>query len=80
MSQRMKGSYEDNERYLRNAERVNVNTPVKPGTEQQETDIFGGKPGNDNGDTVILEEKPKQEGPPTSSAPPMKKAKPSTSP
>ncbi|WP_443795744.1 type II and III secretion system protein family protein [Dialister hominis] len=63
MSQRMKGSYEDNERYLRNAERVNVNTPVKPGTEQQETDIFGGKPGNDNGDTVILEEKPKQEGP-----------------
>lgn len=63
MSQRMKGSYEDNERYLRNAERVNVNTPVKPGTEQQETDIFGGKPGDDNGDTVILEEKPKQEGP-----------------
>lgn len=63
MSQRMKGSYEDNERYLRNAERVNVNTPVKPGTEQQETDIFGGKPSDDNGDTVILEEKPKQEGP-----------------
>lgn len=63
MSQRMKGSYEDNERYLRNAERVNVNTPVKPGTEQQETDLFGGKPGDDNGDTVILEEKPKQEGP-----------------
>ena len=63
MSQRMKGSYEDNERYLRNAERVNVNTPVKPGTEQQETDIFGGKPGDDNGDTVILEEKPKKEGP-----------------
>ena len=63
MSQRMKGSYEDNERYLRNAERVNVNTPVKPGTEQQETDIFGGKPGDDNGDTVILEEKPKQKGP-----------------
>lgn len=63
MSQRMKRSYEDNERYLRNAERVNVNTPVKPGTEQQETDLFGGKPGDDNGDTVILEEKPKQEGP-----------------
>lgn len=63
MSQRMKGSYEDNERYLRNAEQVNVNTPVKPGTEQQETDIFGGKPSDDNGDTVILEEKPKQEGP-----------------
>lgn len=63
MSQRMKGSYEDNERYLRNAERVNVNTPVKPGTEQQETDIFGGKPSDDKGDTVILEEKPKQEGP-----------------
>lgn len=63
MSQRMKGSYEDNERYLRNAEKVNVNTPVKPGTEQQETDLFGGKPGDDNGDTVILEEKPKQEGP-----------------
>ena len=63
MSQRMKGSYEDNERYLRNAERVNVNTPVKPGTEQQETDLFGGKPSDDNGDTVILEENPKQEGP-----------------
>jgi pilus assembly protein CpaC len=63
MSQRMKGSYEDNERYLRNAERVNVNTPVKPGTAKQETDIFGGKPGDDNGDTVILEEKPKKQGP-----------------
>lgn len=62
MSQRMKGSYEDNERYLRNAERVNVNTPVKPGTAKQETDIFGGKPGDDNGDTVILEEKPKKQG------------------
>lgn len=63
MSQRMKGSYEDNERYLRNAERVNVNTPVKPGTVKQETDIFGGKPGDDNGDTVILEEKPQKQGP-----------------
>ena len=63
MSQRMKGSYEDNERYLRNAERVNVNTPVKPGTVKQETDIFGGKPGDDDGDTVILEEKPKKQGP-----------------
>lgn len=63
MSQRMKGSYEDNERYLRNAERVNVNTPVKPGTAKQETDIFGGKPGDDDGDTVILEEKPKKQGP-----------------
>lgn len=63
MSQRMKGSYEDNERYLRNAERVNVNTPVKPGTEKQETDIFGGKPGDDDGDTVVLEEKPKKQGP-----------------
>ena len=63
MSQRMKGSFEDNERYLRNAERVNVNTPVKPGTEKQETDIFGGKPGDDDGDTVVLEEKPKKQGP-----------------
>lgn len=63
MSQRMKGSYEDNERYLRNAERVNVNTPVKPGTVQEETDIFGGKPGDEDGDTVILEEKPKKQGP-----------------
>lgn len=63
MSQRMKGSYEDNERYLRNAERVNVNTPVKPGTAKQEIDIFGGKPGDDDGDTVILEEKPKKQGP-----------------
>lgn len=63
MSQKMKASYETTERYARNAEKVNVNTPVKPGTEQQETDLFGGKPGDDNGDTVILEEKPKQEGP-----------------
>lgn len=63
MSQRMKGAYETNERNLRNAERVNVNTPVKPGTVQEETDIFGDKPGEDNGDTVILEEKPKQEAP-----------------
>lgn len=62
MSQRMKGSYEDNERYLRNAERVNVNTPVKPGTTKEETDIWGDKPG-EPGDTVILEEKPKPEGP-----------------
>lgn len=63
MSQRMKGAYETNERNLRNAERVNVNTPVKPGTVQEETDIFGDKPGEDNGDTVILEEKPKQKAP-----------------
>lgn len=63
MSQRMKGAYETNERNLRNAERVNVNTPVKPGTVQEETDIFGDKPGEDNGDTVILEEKQKQESP-----------------
>lgn len=63
MSQRMKGAYETNERNLRNAERVNVNTPVKPGTVQEETDIFGDKPGEDNGDTVILEEKPKKQGP-----------------
>lgn len=62
MSQKMKASYETTERYARNAEKVNVNTPVKPGTEKEETDIWGDKPG-DPGDTVILEEKPKSEGP-----------------
>lgn len=62
MSQKMKASYETTERYARNAEKVNVNTPVKPGTEKEETDIWGDKPG-DPGDTVILEEKPKPEGP-----------------
>lgn len=62
MSQKMKASYETTERYARNAEKVNVNTPVKPGTEKEETDIWGDKPG-EPGDTVILEEKPKPEGP-----------------
>ena len=62
MSQKMKASYETTERYARNAEKVNVNTPVKPGTEKEETDIWGDKPG-EPGDTVILEEKPKSEGP-----------------
>lgn len=62
MSQKMKASYETTERYARNAEKVNVNTPVKPGTNKEETDIWGDKPG-EPGDTVILEEKPKPEGP-----------------
>ena len=62
MSQKMKASYETTERYARNAEKVNVNTPVKPGTTKEETDIWGDKPG-EPGDTVILEEKPKPEGP-----------------
>lgn len=62
MSQKMKASYETTERYARNAEKVNVNTPVKPGTTKEETDIWGDKPG-ELGDTVILEEKPKPEGP-----------------
>lgn len=62
MSQKMKASYETTERYARNAEKVNVNTPVKPGTTKEETDIWGDKPG-EPGDTVIFEEKPKPEGP-----------------
>lgn len=62
MSQKMKASYETTERQARNAEKVNVNTPVKPGTTKEETDIWGDKPG-EPGDTVILEEKPKPEGP-----------------
>jgi len=62
MSQKMKASYETTERQARNAEKVNVNTPVKPGTTKEETDIWGDKPGEPR-DTVILEEKPKPEGP-----------------
>lgn len=62
MSQKMKASYETTERYRRNAEPVNVNVPVKPGTIKEETDLWGGKPGEPD-DTVILEEKPAREGP-----------------
>lgn len=61
MSQRLKRSYETNERYLRNTEKVDVNTPVKQGTISEETDMWGDKP-DENGNTVILEEKPKQKG------------------
>lgn len=62
MSQKMKASYETTERYRRNAEPVNVNVPVKPGTIKEETDLWGGKPGEPDS-TVILEEKPAPEGP-----------------
>ncbi len=62
MSQRLKAGYETSERYMRNAERVDVNTPVKPGTVKEETDVWGGKPGEPDS-TVILEEKPAPEGP-----------------
>lgn len=62
MSQKMKASYETTERYRRNAEPVDVNVPVKPGTIKEETDLWGGKPGEPDS-TVILEEKPAPEGP-----------------
>ena len=56
MSQRMKENYEASERYERNAEKVDVNTPVKPGNDKQERDIWGGRP-EEHPDTEILEEK-----------------------
>lgn len=62
MSQRMKENYEASERYERNAEKVDVNTPVKPGNDKQERDIWGGRP-EEHPDTEILEEKKVPEPP-----------------
>lgn len=62
MSQRMKENYEASERYERNAEKVDVNTPVKPGNDKQERDIWGGRP-EEHPDTEILEEKKAPEPP-----------------
>lgn len=62
MSQRMKENYEASERYERNAEKVDVNTPVKPGNDKQERDIWGGRP-EEHPNTEILEEKKAPEPP-----------------
>ena len=56
MSQRMKKSYEISERMSRNREDVHTAYPVEQGTDKEERDIWGDKPGEDE-DTVILEEK-----------------------
>lgn len=55
MSQRMKESYEEIERAARNRELVETRKPVPQGTDTEERDIWGEKPGDD--DTIILEEK-----------------------
>ena len=55
MSQRMKGSYEEIERAARNRELVETRKPVPQGTDTEERDLWGEKPGDD--DTIILEEK-----------------------
>lgn len=55
MSQRMKASYEEVERIVRNREQVKTNQPVPQGTDTEERDLWGEKPGDD--DTIILEEK-----------------------
>lgn len=55
MSQRMKASYEEVERIARNREQVKTNQPVPQGTDTEERDRWGEKPGDD--DTIILEEK-----------------------
>lgn len=55
MSQRMKASYEEVERIARNREQVKTNQPVPQGTDTEERDLWGEKPGDD--DTIILEEK-----------------------
>ncbi len=55
MSQRMKASYEEVERIARNREQVKTNQPVPQGTDAEERDLWGEKPGDD--DTIILEEK-----------------------
>ncbi len=56
MSQRFKKTYEFSERMARNREDVNTARPVEQGTEKEERDIWGDKPGETE-DTVILEEK-----------------------
>lgn len=55
MSQRMKDSYEEIERAARNRELVETRKPVPQGTDAEERDLWGEKPGDD--DTIILEEK-----------------------
>ena len=55
MSQRMKKSYEEIERAARNRELVETGKPVPQGTDTEERDLWGEKPGDD--DTIILEEK-----------------------
>lgn len=55
MSQRMKASYEEIERIARNREQVETTKPVPQGTDLEERDLWGEKPGDD--DTIILEEK-----------------------
>ena len=55
MSQRMKKSYEEIERAARNRELVETRKPVPQGTDTEERDLWGEKPGDD--DTIILEEK-----------------------
>lgn len=55
MSQRMKESYEEIERAVRNRELVEMGKPVPQGTDTEERDLWGEKPGDD--DTIILEEK-----------------------
>lgn len=55
MSQRMKASYEEIERIARNREQVETRKPVPQGTDTEERDLWGEKPGDD--DTIILEEK-----------------------
>lgn len=55
MSRRMKESYEAGERTARNRELVETGKPVPQGTDAEERDLWGEKPGDD--DTIILEEK-----------------------
>ena len=55
MSRRMKESYEEIERTARNRELVEIGKPVPQGTDTEERDLWGEKPGDD--DTIILEEK-----------------------
>lgn len=55
MSRRMKESYEEIERVARNRELVETRKPVPQGTDTEERDLWGEKPGDD--DTIILEEK-----------------------
>lgn len=55
MSRRMKESYEEIERAARNRELVEMRKPVPQGTDAEERDLWGEKPGDD--DTIILEEK-----------------------
>lgn len=55
MSRRMRESYEEIERTARNRELVETGKLVPQGTDTEERDLWGEKPGDD--DTIILEEK-----------------------